>query len=141
LLAAQISISATCVGKKHFFVDGYKGTINTTLLEADLAATFDVHVLAERTTLMCRNRLVGDDERGFCMTDLSSKWNVVDVIRSDGMLGLDWLLSSTKSPRKVAAGMHRERQGLVAGLKATVTGEMSADLVQKKDPRLVIGVR
>lgn len=106
---AQAKIGAVCAGQEAFILEGYTGKFDTDLLESGPAAVLDV--LVSRTTKMCRISPVGDAERGSCMTDLHSRWNIVDGINSNGLPGLEWFLSATKSPRKEKAGMHTGMRG------------------------------
>ncbi|KAE8449910.1 hypothetical protein EG329_007387 [Mollisiaceae sp. DMI_Dod_QoI] len=106
---AQKRVASACTGEDVFSLNGYKGRFNTELLESGPAEVLDV--LLERQTRTCRKSPTGDAERGFCMTDLHSRWNIVDGIRSNGVESVKWFLSATNKLKIEKAGMHRGMQG------------------------------
>ncbi|CZR69426.1 uncharacterized protein PAC_19326 [Phialocephala subalpina] len=106
---AHKNVTAACSKEDVFDVEGYSGRFSTKFLESGPVEVMDV--LVERQTRMCRKSPTGDAERGFCMTDMSSRWNIVDGIRSNGINGLHWFLSATKSRKVEPAGRHSGMQG------------------------------
>ncbi len=109
LTEANKTISSACRDGDEYDVRGYSGRFNTSLLEPSPSGV--LHVLLERQVRTCRKSPAGDAERGYCMTDLNSRWNIVDGIRSNGLDGLRWFLKFTDNPRIERAGRHSGRQG------------------------------
>jgi hypothetical protein len=76
-----------------FALEGYLGRFNKTLLEPNAQDVVDV--LFERHTRTCRTSPPGDADGGYCMTDLNTRFGIVDGIRSDGLVGLSLFLRQT----------------------------------------------
>ncbi|KUJ17855.1 uncharacterized protein LY89DRAFT_683848 [Mollisia scopiformis] len=109
LEAAKGNIQSACSKEDTFAVEGYKGRFNLELLESGPLDVLDV--LVERQIHTCRKSPAGDAERGFCMTDLSSRWGIVDGFRANATQGLRLFLAGTNSRKTEPAGRHRGRQG------------------------------
>jgi hypothetical protein len=93
LTLAQRLLHSVCVGENAFALEGYLGRFNTTLLEPNAQDVVDV--LLERHMRTCRTSPPGDADGGYCMTNVNTRFGIVDGIRPDGLEGLNSFLRQT----------------------------------------------
>ena len=93
LTLARHLLQVKCVGENALLLQGYEGRFNVTLLEKNAQDVVDV--LFERQTRTCRTSPPGDAVGGYCMTDLETRFGVVDGIRADRIEGLESFLKRT----------------------------------------------
>lgn len=105
LLAAQRTVGTACAGQGAFDRQGWRGNISPTLLAK--APAEEIDKLVARTQQMCRTSPTGDAERGFCMTDLHLRWDIIDGYLSDGIKGRISFMNATAISRTEPAGQHK----------------------------------
>lgn len=93
LIEAKSIISGSCSEHDHFQLHGYNGRFNTTLLKPNPVAVLEL--LVARQTHDCRTSPIADDERGYCMTDLQERWDILDGLMVEPMHGVDEFLLKT----------------------------------------------
>lgn len=90
---ARNKMNWSCAGENVFDLEDYKGKLNTSLLEANVKDA--VGVLVRRHERNCRISPQGDAIGGYCMTDLDTRFGIVDGILSDAWEDLDSFLNHT----------------------------------------------
>lgn len=99
LLAAQKAVATVCADQSAFVYNGWRG---------EISPAQEIDKLVARTQQMCRTSPTRDAERGFCITDLHSRWNIIDGYLSDGIKGRISFINATATARTEPAGQHKE---------------------------------
>ncbi|KAL2069401.1 hypothetical protein VTL71DRAFT_14080 [Oculimacula yallundae] len=112
LREAAVAIGEACNEADIFELRGYEGKFYEDSSEAGPSS--ELNVFLKRYDRTCRTSPIGDAERGFCMTDLSARWHIVDGTRTLDYVTLDnlrnWMFK-TNSKRVEPATTYKGQPG------------------------------